>query len=104
MVEYVDTSNCRSRFISYYFGDESAADCGICDACLAKKATVLAAAEFNTIAAAILSHLTQNKATATDLLTQLKTVRQEKAWEVIRFLQAEKKIITSTEGWLSVSQ
>lgn len=41
MVAYTKEMNCRSRFISSYFGDEEPKDCGVCDNCLRKKATSL---------------------------------------------------------------
>ena len=38
MMEYADNDDrCRSRVLSEYFGDTEAADCGICDVCLARR-------------------------------------------------------------------
>jgi ATP-dependent DNA helicase RecQ len=37
MLRYLKESQCRSRFLAHYFGDKEAADCGICDNCLANK-------------------------------------------------------------------
>jgi ATP-dependent DNA helicase RecQ len=37
MLEYLDTGDCRSRYISAYFGDKNVKDCGICDVCLDRK-------------------------------------------------------------------
>ena len=37
ITSYAKENTCRSRFISYYFGDKTAKDCGICDNCLRNK-------------------------------------------------------------------
>ena len=34
MLRYMKDSQCRSRYLAYYFGDKDATDCGICDNCL----------------------------------------------------------------------
>jgi ATP-dependent DNA helicase RecQ len=103
MVQYITAPACRSFFISHYFGDEGAKECGVCDNCLLKKKNALSPGEFDLIAAAILLRLSQAKVNATELIAELKTIRKENTWEVLRFLQAEKKIITSTEGLLCLN-
>ncbi|HZH64092.1 MAG TPA: ATP-dependent DNA helicase RecQ [Flavisolibacter sp.] len=103
MVQYITLPSCRSYFISHYFGDVAAKDCGVCDNCLLRKRNRLSSDEFNSIAAAILSRLAQAKLNAIDLIGELKPIGQDKAWEVLRFLQAENKISTSTEGLLCIS-
>jgi len=100
MIQYVRLSSCRSRFIGHYFGDEEASDCGVCDNCLQKKKSLLTTEEFERITSAILALLGQNAFSIADLIGELKTFRTEKVWEVLRFLQAENKIHTSTEGRL----
>jgi ATP-dependent DNA helicase RecQ len=103
MVEYMAAPSCRSYFISHYFGDKGAKECGVCDNCLLKKKNAISSEEFNLIATAILSRLSQTKINAAELIIELKTVKQEKAWEVLRFLQAENKINITTEGLLCIS-
>lgn len=100
MVTYLQTSSCRSRFISHYFGDDSAKECGICDVCINKKQVEISSEEFLHIANAIKAQLSQKHLTADELLVALPTIKKEAAWKVLRFLQAEKKITMATNGLL----
>lgn len=100
MVAYLQLSSCRSRFISYYFGDESAKDCGICDCCLHKKQAEVSTEEFLHIATAIQKQLSLKQLTADELLVALPSMKKEAVWKVLRFLQAEKKIAVATNGLL----
>jgi len=102
MIAYTKESNCRSHFISKYFGDEHAVDCGICDNCLRKKATNLSAEEFEKISGFISHHLSKKQLTASELVDELKTIKKEKAWKVLEFLQAEKKIEADGKGVLKL--
>ncbi|HEU4902006.1 MAG TPA: DEAD/DEAH box helicase [Flavisolibacter sp.] len=100
MVAYLKATSCRSRFISSYFGDEAAKDCGSCDNCLAKKQTEFTAGEFASIASAIKLHLAQKAVTAEQLVAALPAVKKEKTWKVLAFLQAEKQIAADSQGFL----
>ncbi len=100
MVAYLKTPSCRSHFISHYFGDEAAKDCGICDHCLAKKQNDFTAEEFASIATAIKGHLAQKAFTAEQLVAELSTIKKEKTWKVLRFLQAERQIAANSQGIL----
>ena len=100
MIGYSRETNCRSHFISLYFGDEQAKDCGICDNCLRKKATALSPEEFDKIRSLISDQLSQKKLTAPELVSEMKTVTKEKTWKVIEFLQSENQIISDAKGLL----
>lgn len=100
MISYLKTTSCRSRFTSTYFGDKEARDCGICDNCLQKKQSSFPAEEFSAIAAAIKLQLTQQTVTAEQLVSQLSSIKKEKTWKVIQFLQAEKQITVDNQGIL----
>jgi ATP-dependent DNA helicase RecQ len=100
MVTYLKAASCRSRFISLYFGDDHAQNCGICDNCLAKKGSDFTTEEFAAIASAIRLYLAQKKVTAEQLVADLSTIKKEKTWKVLRFLQAEKQITADSEGLL----
>jgi ATP-dependent DNA helicase RecQ len=100
MIAYAKENNCRSRFISNYFGDSDAKDCGICDNCLGNKATELSTEEFEKIADLISRQLSEKNLTASELLNEIKSIRKEKAWKVIEFLQSEKKIEVDAKGVL----
>jgi ATP-dependent DNA helicase RecQ len=100
MIEYIQTSDCRSKTIGLYFGDKKAGDCGVCDNCLRKKSTQLSAKEFDAISTAIMNHVSKQSITIDDLLSHLKNIKKEKAWKVLSFLQAEKKILVNETGLL----
>lgn len=102
IIAYARENNCRSRFINHYFGDSEAKDCGICDNCLRKKATNLSSEEFEKISGIISSRLSQQQLTAAELIGQIKNFKKEKAWKVIEFLQAEKKIEADSKGLLKL--
>lgn len=100
MVAYLKTNACRSAFIGSYFGDEAAKECGICDTCLSRKQRDFTAEEFASIASAIRLQLDQQPITTEQLLTALSSIKREKTWQVLQFLQSEKKIAVSSEGFL----
>jgi ATP-dependent DNA helicase RecQ len=100
MVAYAKAEGCRAAFVNSYFGDDKTGECGICDNCLKRKARELSADEFEKIAGLISNQLAQKQQTAADLITQIKTFQKEKAWKVIEFLQAEKKIEADSKGLL----
>jgi ATP-dependent DNA helicase RecQ len=100
MVAYAKGEGCRAAFVNSYFGDDKTGECGICDNCLERKATELSADEFEKIAGMISNQLAQKQQTAADLITEIKTFQKEKAWKVIEFLQAEKKIEADSKGLL----
>jgi ATP-dependent DNA helicase RecQ len=100
MINYTKELNCRSHFISTYFGDRDAKECGICDNCLRKKATDLSAEEFEKISVIISNQLSQKQLTASELINEIRNIKKEKAWKVIEFLQAENKIEADSKGLL----
>jgi ATP-dependent DNA helicase RecQ len=90
--------NCRSKQIGAYFGDHSLVFCGICDSCLQRKKEPLTKKEFEDIRQSVEQYLKAHPAKVDDLLLHLSGVTKEKAWQVIEFLQAEKKIMITKEG------
>lgn len=102
MIDYIKSAGCRSTIINTYFGDAATVACGICDNCLRIKNVVLSAAEFQTIYDRIKDKLAIEPVTATALLQQLNGIHKEKAWKVIQFLQAEKKLHADKHGLLKM--
>jgi ATP-dependent DNA helicase RecQ len=102
MIAYIKTTDCRSIIINTYFGDSSTAPCGTCDNCRRSKNNPLSTAEFERIYGSFKSKLAAQPLTATDLLQDLNGVQKEKAWQVICFLQAEKKLYTDAYGRLTL--
>ena len=102
MIEYVETPACRSQFISLYFGDAKATGCGVCDNCVKQKNSTLSTEEFDKISSIILGQLSIHELTIQELLEKLPAIKKEKAWKVIDFLQAEKKIESDDKGLLKL--
>ena len=101
MIEYIKATTCRSAFINSYFGDETA-PCGCCDNSLRAKNTELSSEEFQAIYATLKSKLAAAPLSVTALLQDLNNAQKEKAWKVIRFLQAEKKLHADKHGLLKM--
>lgn len=91
-------TECRSKIIGAYFGDMGVRSCGICDNCLRIKAVSLSKEEFESIHKDIVTTLQQRSLRTKELLTALGSIKKEKAWKVIEFLQAENKIEMDTAG------
>ncbi|MEO6315660.1 MAG: ATP-dependent DNA helicase RecQ [Chitinophagaceae bacterium] len=90
--------DCRSVITGNYFGDNEMEACGICDNCLELKKTTLTPAAFTAIRLRIEQALDPGPVAIKDLLIQLKDIQKEKAWQVIEFLQAEKKLMVNEDG------
>ncbi|HET6993661.1 MAG TPA: ATP-dependent DNA helicase RecQ [Chitinophagaceae bacterium] len=104
MIRFVGMTNqCRSKMIGTYFGDESMKDCGICDNCLRKKNVSLTQEEFNNIHNSIVATLQNRSLRAKELLSALGSIKKEKAWKVIEFLQAENKIEMDESGKINLT-
>ena len=103
MLKYLTSfKECRSKYISSYFGDNNVKDCGICDVCLQQKNTTLTEKEFKTIENIIYSHITPQGIAVKELLHQLNGIKKDKAWKVIEFLQSEKKIEINDQGVVKI--
>lgn len=89
---------CRSSYISAYFGEHGAVDCGICDNCLRHKRTALDDKEFAAILLRIQQHLRPGGIPVKEMLQHLHNIPKEKAWQVLNFLQAEQKIAIDPFG------
>jgi ATP-dependent DNA helicase RecQ len=83
---------CRSKYISAYFGDSAVKECGICDNCLKRKNSSLTEEEFRKIEQRIMHQLNGNVIPVKELLPHIPGVKKEKIWKVLEFLQSEKKI------------
>jgi ATP-dependent DNA helicase RecQ len=103
MLKYLTScKECRSKYISSYFGDANVKDCGICDVCLQHKNTSLTEKEFKTIENIIYTHIAVEGIAVKELLQHLNGIKKEKAWKVIEFLQSEKKIEIDEKGFVKM--
>jgi ATP-dependent DNA helicase RecQ len=103
IVNYIhSTIDCRSKIIAAYFNAPSANVCGICDNCINQKAIDVSKEEFEKIAAAIIMLVKDTAIPLKDVQQKLQSVKKEKIWKVINFLQAENKIAVTKEGNLFI--
>ncbi len=99
IVGYTKIQTCRSTYINEYFGDATP-PCGVCDNCLHAKSVEVSTEEFKTISLLIEQQLQTKELRVGELMNALSTVKKEKAWKVIHFLQAEKKLTVTKNGLL----
>ncbi len=100
--DYVqNTKDCRSVLTGRYFGDSTIKPCGICDNCLRQKKNSISKEEFKIIEQRIAQNLSSKPVEIKELLLQLRDIKKEKLWRVIEFLQAEKKLTVTKEGFIS---
>ncbi|WP_153796294.1 RecQ family ATP-dependent DNA helicase [Foetidibacter luteolus] len=99
MLQYIGLQQqCRSSFIGNYFGDAGIQDCGVCDNCLNRKRSTLSQAEFSSIQQSIYNCLSNGGVEIKTLLQQLAGIKREKLWQVINYLQTERKIVVDELG------
>ncbi|MCA6448980.1 MAG: RecQ family ATP-dependent DNA helicase [Chitinophagaceae bacterium] len=92
MIRYILLpEQCRSRYISTYFGDTKSKDCGNCDNCLTRKRKAISPEEFLQIEQGIKQNA-QAGIAVTLLIKQLGQFSKEKIWAVLDFLQTEEII------------
>jgi ATP-dependent DNA helicase RecQ len=99
IINYItNTIFCRSSLIASYFNALAVKACSICDNCINQKELKISAEEFDAITSAILNLVTQSPLAVTAIQNNLKSIKKEKLWKVITYLQAENKISVSKEG------
>jgi ATP-dependent DNA helicase RecQ len=104
MIQYAKNEKaCRSKMIAAYFNDVAVKDCGICDNCLRQKTKTVSVSEFEIISGHILKLAATSPVSIPEIWTALSDHKKEMIWEVIRFLQAEKKISADQAGKLSAT-
>lgn len=102
MIRYISLpTDCRSKYISHYFGDDDPKDCGYCDNCLTRKRKTLSPEEFTLIEKQI-KEMLSGPITLTQVLDQFKQYSKEKIWTVLDFLQAEQMIEIDEMGTVHI--
>jgi ATP-dependent DNA helicase RecQ len=98
MLDYIKTTDeCRSCFISNYFGERTSQKCGKCDNCLHSKKTTISSAQFHEIEIKIKAQII-NGISVKELLHQLQPNVSEDIWLVLNFLESEQQILISEDG------
>ena len=101
IIQYVqELVTCRSKMIGGYFGDSKLHNCKVCDNCLRQKKVHIDEKEFEKISQLIQNVLGPQPLPSKELIDQLGSIKKEKAWKVIEFLQAENKLEVDKAGWV----
>lgn len=104
MLSYISLNdNCRSKFISNYFGDNAVNDCGSCDVCLAKKKKPISNKDFERISKQLLQQLQFTSTTINEVLNLLNAEKKKNVWSVIQFLLQEQKISVDENKMISLN-
>ncbi len=99
MLKYADIKKeCRSKFIGAYFGDTDLLNCGICDNCLQQKDMSLTGKEFDQVTESIYKIIPPQGVPIAALIQQVKHIRKEKVWQVLNYLQNERRLLVDDMG------
>lgn len=102
MIDYIQTTTgCRSRYIAGYFSAAAIKPCGICDNCINERSIHISTEEFSRISEQVLALARQGTFSMKDILAQLKSIKKDKLWRVVEYLQAEGKIEPGKDGKIS---
>jgi ATP-dependent DNA helicase RecQ len=102
MYRYLQSSDCRSKIIGNYFGDDAITDCGICDNCLKKKAVPVTKEEFSAIKECIANISANEKLTVLQIIESNKNIKKAKIWQVLQHLQSERIIAIDLSGYVQM--
>ncbi len=101
MVKYLkNKSGCRSKMIAAYFNSVPIKPCGICDNCINEKDLTITTEEFKRIARKIIEHIEESPLSMEQLIFSMKGAGKEKVWEIVEFLQSERRILVDKEGFI----
>jgi len=92
-----ELTDCRSRFIATYFGDDAGKNCGICNNCLNAKKKALSAEELSRLENSLMQYTTKS-IRFNELQESFKQLNEEKIWNALHFLQSEEKIRIAETG------
>ncbi len=95
MIDYIEnTTECRSRFISNYFGDKNVKRCGICDVCLERNKIGMTELSFDRIIQIIKPILQKEPMNIETLRDDVEgVVQEEKLLRVVHFLLDQGKLM-----------
>jgi ATP-dependent DNA helicase RecQ len=92
MIGYIENNTeCRSRYLLRYFGENASSDCGACDVCIRKQQSPLTPKAFSAIAKKILHLLEQPKMLA-EMIQSFTKEELADMQEVLLFLEQEQTI------------
>ena len=90
------TTNCRTKILLHYFGEEQTLNCGKCDICRERNKLELSDNEFESIRKKVLKITEEKTSSISDICKIIKNVNEDKVLKVITFLMENNEL--KTEG------
>ena len=90
------TTNCRTKILLHYFGEEQTVNCGKCDICRERNKLELSDNEFESIRRKVLKITEKKTSSISDICKIIKNVNEDKVLKVITFLMENNEL--KTEG------
>ena len=90
------TTNCRTKILLHYFGEEQTVNCGKCDICRERNKLELSDNEFESIRKKVLKITEEKTSSISDICKIIKNVNEDKVLKVITFLMESNEL--KTEG------
>jgi ATP-dependent DNA helicase RecQ len=95
VIRYAESgTECRSRMLVSYFGEQNAADCGTCDVCLSRKRREMSGKKFAEAAEAVKQQLSVAPKSVSELISGLSRFRESDLISVVRWLIEEGEVIS----------
>ncbi len=102
MLDYITLEHqCRSRFMAFYFDDDKAGNCGVCDNCLHQKSLHISEEEFAGITHHLLKQIPEHGININHLKLVSGNINKNKFWKVLNYLQQERKV-KSVDGLITI--
>lgn len=101
MQQYVENKDvCRTKKLVTYFGEKDAADCGVCDICLQRKAKPFSAEDIHQLSTLLLQQLSTEPTEWKDIYQPLKGVKENTLLEVLQWMISEGLVKRDENGLL----
>jgi ATP-dependent DNA helicase RecQ len=85
-------TQCRSKLLLHYFGEEAASDCGKCDVCIEKKQQEMRSSDMDRLVQTIFNQLSEKEMTV-DEITAATNCPEKRLVEALRFLADNGQIV-----------
>jgi ATP-dependent DNA helicase RecQ len=93
ILAYIETEQCRQRFILHYFDDQLETDCGVCDRCKAAGIVRMKRNEYLELKETILGLLTRKDYPVREIIDEFPIARRPWVITVLQYLLNEEEIL-----------
>ncbi len=104
MLGYLETRECRSKYIAAYFGEAGSPQCGHCDNCIEMSIPKLTAAMFGRLSDTVIKTLGAGPVAAGNLASKFPEIPARHLREVLQVLQGEDIVIVDRDGWVRLNR